>query len=282
MIDPCPPSGRGVHHWLMQAGWMCRLSGMNATETARYLRDHMTRYPNPRGEVEQAVEKIFGEPATTRKHEAEFRSSRWPDVDHERRAEIAASGAGLSDLWELSPEPRVDSEPHTEEIVDALLPGDPLLCCGESSRRFATRRRSEWRGRLSGLQLIVPSPMSAVSGKTQDGRDSQHTLANTGPRRFLVIEQDAGSLDEQAAVLVHLASLAPLAAAIQSGSKSLHGWFFCAGRPEESLLRFMRYAVRLGADRATWTRSQFVRMPDGTREGGARQAVYFLNPGVVK
>lgn len=97
-----------------------------------------------------------------------------------------------------------------------------------------------------------------------------------------MIEQDAGSLDEQAAVLVHLASLAPLALAVHSGSKSLHGWFFCTGRPEESLLRFMRYAVRFGADRATWTRSQFVRMPDGTRESGARQAVYFFNPEVVK
>ena len=32
----------------------------------------------------------------------------------------------------------------------------------------------------------------------------------------------------------------------------------------------------------TWTRSQFVRMPDGMREGGARQAVYFFNPEVMK
>lgn len=115
----------------MQAGWRCRLSGMNAAETVRYLRDHMTRYPNPRGEVEQAVERIFGEPGIPRTHATDFRSSRWPAIDHERRTEIAACGAGLSDLWELSPEPRVDSEPHTEEIVDFLFPGDPLLCCGE-------------------------------------------------------------------------------------------------------------------------------------------------------
>lgn len=107
---------------------------------------------------EQAVEKIFGEPGIPRTHATDFQSSRWSAIDHERRTEIAAGGAGLSDLWELSP------EPHTEEILDALFPGDPLLCCGESSRRFATRPRSEWRGRLSGLQFLVPSPMSAVSG----------------------------------------------------------------------------------------------------------------------
>jgi hypothetical protein len=44
----------------------------------------------------------------------------------------------------------------------------------------------------------------------------------------------------------------------------------------------MNYAVSLGADSATWTRSQFVRMPDGMREGGARQMVYFFNPEVLK
>lgn len=55
-----------------------------------------------------------------------------------------------------------------------------------------------------------------------------------------------------------------------------------AGQPEERLRRFMRYAVALGADRATWTRSQFVRMPDGTRDNGERQTVYFFNPEVIR
>ena len=32
-----------------------------------------------------------------------------------------------------------------------------------------------------------------------------------------------------------------------------------------------------GADRATWTRSQFVRMPDGKRDNGNRQTIFFLN-----
>ena len=97
-----------------------------------------------------------------------------------------------------------------------------------------------------------------------------------------MIEQDAGTVDEQAAILAHLAERAPLALAVHSGRKSLHGWFFCHGQPEERLQVFMRYAVALGADRSTWTRAQFVRMPDGMREGGNRQAVYFFNPGVIR
>jgi hypothetical protein len=90
--------------------------------------------------------------------------------------------------------------------------------------------------------------MSARTGRTQDGKESEHSLDNTGPRRFLVIEQDSGNTDEQAAVLLHLAERAPLALAVHSGSKSIHGWFMAAGQPEAHLHRFMRYAVGLGAD----------------------------------
>jgi hypothetical protein len=132
------------------------------------------------------------------------------------------------------------------------------------------------------MQLIVPSPMTARTGVTQEGKESAHSLANTGPRRFLVIEFDTGSMDQHAARLLHLGGKAPMALAIHSGGKSLHGWFYCAGQAEERLLRFMRYAVALGADPATWTRSQFVRMPDGTRDNGKRQAIFFFNPGVVQ
>jgi hypothetical protein len=83
-------------------------------------------------------------------------------------------------------------------------------------------------------------------------------------------------------MLLHLAKRAPLAIAVHSGSKSIHGWFYCTGQAEEKLRRFMQYAVSLGADRATWTRSQFVRMPDGTRDNIKCQAVYFFNPEVLR
>jgi hypothetical protein len=95
------------------------------------------------------------------------------------------------------------------------------------------------------MQVIVPSPMSAQTGMTQDGKESEHTLSNTGARRFLVIEQDGGNADEQAAILLHLAARAPLVLAVHSGSKSIHGWFMAAGQPEERLRRFMRDAVAL-------------------------------------
>src|SRR5215207_6125672 len=92
-------------------------------------------------------------------------------------------------LWEFSPIRFDDDESHTEEIIDHLFPDNPLLCCGESKSKFATQPREDWRGKLASQQLVVPSPMIALTGLTQDGKKSAHSLANTGARRYLVVEQ---------------------------------------------------------------------------------------------
>lgn len=206
----------------------------------------------------------------------------WPIVNQKRRAAIVAE-YGLMDLWELSPVRYGDDTPHTETIVDTLFPGNPLLCVGASNSNFKTRSRESLRGELSTKALIVPSSMNAKTGWTKDDppKLSEHTFENTGPRRFLVVEFDQGEADEHAALLLHLAGRAPLALAVHSGNRSLHGWFYCHDQNERRLKHFMAYAVSLGADKATWTRSQFVRMPDGRRDNGKRQTVFFFNPRCV-
>ena len=214
---------------------------------------------------------------------------------------IANASKGLVDLWEASPV-RIDSnEPNTDEIIDVLFPGNPLLCCGWSPHRFDTRPRGNWY-RLQDLQFIVPNPMTARHGLTREGNLSAHALSSTGSRRFLVVEFDFDPSNSQqeerllerlaaegrnvrdlcAALLLHLAEKAPLALAVYSGGKSLHGWFYCAGVPEQKVRGFFNYAVSLNADLANWTPSQFVRMPDGLRENGKRQTLYFLNREVLK
>jgi hypothetical protein len=213
---------------------------------------------------------------------------------------VANSRNGLVDLWEASPIRLDSNEPSTDQIIDVLFPGNPFLCCGWSRHRFDTRSRRHWH-KLPQLQFIVPNPMSAKRGLTKPQKLSAHALNNTGPRRFLIVEFDftAGSAGESlllaklkaegrdvrdlnAALLLHLAQMAPLALAVYSGAKSLHGWFYCAGVAEENISRFFLHAAALGADQAHWVRSQFARMPDGLRENGRRQSVYFFNPGVVK
>jgi hypothetical protein len=213
---------------------------------------------------------------------------------------VAGTGNGLVDLWEASPICLDSNAPNTDEIIESLFPGNPLLCCGWNRHRFETRTRKHWH-KLHDLQFIVPNPMIARAGLTKARKTSAHARSNTGERRFLVIEFDfdAGrSLAEAqlliklqsdrrdvrdlcAALLLYLAEIAPLALAVYSGGKSLHGWFYCKSQADQRLERFFRDAVSLGADKASWTPSQFTRMPDGLRDGCQRQSVYFFNPAVI-
>jgi hypothetical protein len=309
-----PPAGQGVNVWLYRLARHLH-AHMTAPEIVALLLARVANCGRPvtRAEVERAVANSL--PHAWQPHGSSVRPAatvhKWPRPGL-ARVEALAQTAGLADLWEASPVRIEDDEPHTEEIIDALFPRNPLLCCGKSQSDFATRPREQWRGQLSSLQFLVPSPMTALAGTTKDGRPSAHTSSNTGPRRYLIIECDFSAFarggktetayapmlrrlahgnggdmpgtvaDLCAAVLLHLARYGPLVLAVHSGGKSLHGWFHCAGQPEDKLLRFMRYACSCGADPATWTKSQFVRMPDGLRDTGRRQSVYFFDPHRIK
>ena len=228
----------------------------------------------------------------------------WPSVIVEDIDRIVSAGPGLYDLWERSPlryeHPLKESK--AVEIIAYLFPGDPLLCCGWSRSNFDTNRRLAWSGELKRLALIVPNPMLREAGRTKSGKWSKHSLEATAARVYLVIEFDFTALDRKgrptiwtplieswqsrdisvadacAALLLYLADFMPLACVTSSGGKSLHGWFKVYGKPEAEQRAFMERAVALGADRATWTPSQFCRLPDGLRNGRIRQTCFFLSP----
>lgn len=227
----------------------------------------------------------------------------WPAPDMDAIDAIVVEGPGLYDLWEQSPIRFDDSDGHTEELIDTLLPGNPLLCCARSSQIFATRRREVWRGELATLPLMVPNPMVSVLGQTQDGRPSEHTKSATAKRVYQVVEFDFSEKDKNggetiwapfirkwrkdgitvadacAALILHLAGRMPtLACVSHSGGKSLHAWFRVLELNRNRQNEFIRYAVAHGADRATWNKAQLVRIPDGLRANGARQIAYYLNP----
>jgi hypothetical protein len=288
-VKSCPDSGKGVHAWLYYAACRAVEAGMADDQAVEEIEAMMTRPPNPTSEIKDALRSARGHRSGP--------NLLWPQVNDEQIEAIAQDGMRILDLWTASPVPMQVGDSRTEEIIDCLFPGNPWLCVGQSSRAFRTQRRENWRGRLDAYSLIVPSPMTGETGLTKTGRRSFHCLDNTGPRRFLIVEADCGGLDQQAAVIWHLGTLAPLAAVVFSGSKSLHGWFFCERTSEDTLLRFMRYAVSLGGDKRMWLRSQFCRMPDGCRsdsnsellsscglEGipAGRQALVYFNPELVR
>jgi hypothetical protein len=232
--------------------------------------------------------------------------------DLEEIYNVAARGPRLEQFRESSPEKlHCSASRNTDKVLDAwgryAGQADPLICFG-ADERFRTRPHSALRGILHVHAQIVPSPMRARVGLTADGRWSEHSKDGTGERMFLVAEFDFAKttpkgkptiwgpllertetlgitvLDMQAAILHLLSRERPLWMTVFSGSKSLQGWFPCRGEDEEQLHRwFVTRARRLGACSSTWCKSQFVRLPDGTRAPNragksVRQEIEFYNP----
>lgn len=295
-FQPCPTTGNGVHTWLLSQANRCRNGGLSPEATAQCLRDAVRDCGRvvPDSEINAAVEKAFatgcaspqaqssGGKAKRRRRAKRSLPSR-AALNPALIQSIASSSPGLSDLREASPVGLADDRNRAEEIIDTLFPGDPLLCAAKGTAESAlTMPRSLWRGHLQWCSLVVPSPMSARTGISKEGKVSRRCLDNTGPRRFLVVEFDSGTLDSQAARMLHLAQWAPLGLALHSGSKSLHGWFQVGGFPPKNVLKFFRYAVSLGADYHTWSRCQMVRVPDGLHKNGQRQTVFYFNPKLIE
>jgi hypothetical protein len=303
ILPPCPPAGGGVHSWLFRTAFTLHKSGRSPLEIALFLADGSSQCGRnvSRREIEEAIENS-NPIAMSTKLSSRLRTS-WPAVDQEKVNRICQSGCSLLELNATSPVQIGINRLETEDVIDQLFPGNPLVCSGGSTSRFNTRPREDFRGYLARLQFIVPSPMLSEFGLTQTGKKSKRCLANTGPRRFLVIEFDPlgwGTLseenrrgfsdelhyrkamkDQHASLLAHLAELGLLTLVVDSGGKSLHGWFYCEGEDDLTLLRFMQYAVSLGADPMTWTKCQFVRMPGGVRENGKKQGIHFFDPTTI-
>jgi hypothetical protein len=151
---------------------------------------------------------------------------RAPKVQYEQDLwrQAGISEASVYDLYEASPVKWNDDQPHSEEVIDDLFPGDPWLCCGLSVREFETRRKSEWKGLLSQLAFIVANPAVSKTGLTQDGRVSEHCLTQFAVRKYLVFQSDKIDKDEAASVILWLAKRWPLRMVVDSAGKSCtHG-----------------------------------------------------------
>ena len=229
-----------------------------------------------------------------------------PRVEYGRLDSIVRAGPGIYDLWEQSPLRFEDHQSHTEEIIDALFSGDSWLCVGIGKHDFWTRRRETLRGHLARTEFIVAQPMNCQFGITLEGRLSEHSLANTGPRKYYVVEFDFREKDKTgkdtewaelvrgwasldisvadacAALLDHFSAFAPLGLVLHSAGKSCHGWFPSSGATPEQIEEFRHQAFVLGADRQLFrNKSQFVRTPDGIRSAtGQRQSTYYFDPKV--
>lgn len=285
MIGSPPCAGSGVHAWLFKVARQLHrhFSSIEIADLlANAVKDCGRRVSNkeihdailnsghcawrPQRDKSVVLPMVFSPP--------------WPKFNASAVESVIRS-AQVGSMYDLAALTPVECDPPllTIQILEALFDENPFLCVGKQASEFTTQRLGYLSDSVGGYSLIVPSAMSAKFGKVKGTeRLSAHTLDNTGPRQFLVTEFDNGSVDSQASLIWHLSEFGPLVMVVHSGGKSLHAWWRCAGQADCQLKTFMKYAVSLGADPATWLRSQFVRMPEGLRDGTRPQRVIYFNP----
>ena len=184
MLAAPPRAGEGVHHWLFRV--------------ARQLHAHL-----PAGEIVALLEsrvQVAGVTSAGRKSmtpckipcRAHGNRTATPrrfnpprngrTVNQEQREAIMRDGGGLADLWEC-PSRALRTTPHTrKKSLTGFFPAIRFCVAASPIPIFDTKPREDWRGELSALALIVPSPMSAVEGMTKDGKRIE-THARPTPAR---------------------------------------------------------------------------------------------------
>ena len=301
LLDNWPPTHTGyrqVHRHILKLANHLR-HYVPAEKAVELIRAKLPRRPKGR-EIEETVMRAYNLQNVAK---IDSPPTYQPDVAliEQIVAERISAKSALVELEEKSPSPIPDS---TGEIMHQLFSPEDLICHACDFRKAVTRQLPQifWS---NNFELVVPNPMSARYVIDKEGRRHNRSLANTGPRRYLVCDIDIkpgpGSIyneliqrwakygvsiqDAAAALIGHLSEHGPLTMVVHSGNISLQAWFYCQGESESAnsnLRVFFENAVILGADRAGWTRCQLFRMPGATRSNtGRRQSVHYFNPETI-
>ncbi len=290
---PGPKSGHG-NTWLFSAALRAKGAGVAPEQAQDDLGAAMAHKPHC--EVTRAVRRAYAlgseyrppaprVPPVAKPAVSQFwreATTRWPE--HADPVEA---------LWESSPV-RIDWPPEDDaaHVLRALYNTDEYLFIGTRYQPGIVgdtlRTAGEWlahfeAGRTSGPHWI-PNPLSGQPGPTADGEgETLRGDSNVAAWRFVVCEFDGISHAAQAALF--LTARLPLAAVVDSGGESLHGWLRAdvadAATWEREIERdlFPRLLEPLGADRACKNDARLSRTPGHLRaDTGNRQRLLYLNP----
>ena len=286
LLSTCPQSkGGGIHQWLfIVARFLHRLPYMFIPEAILQCLREATQNCERKVTEQELLDAVNNSnPDNIRLKSSESGSGkrRLPSRCGLAKAKaITAGGINLQGLINC------DGEIFLPQYTLGLLFSDrPLQCFAYLIDRPEGVIATTWDD--ASLRpfppLMVPNPLVGKWGYTTDGRPSERALSNVGKRRYLVLDFDEGTKDEHVAILGYLRQQwqkhqVPLVMVMDSGRRSLHGWFDVRHLDEPEIWTLCRQAYRLGADQATFGKQQLVRVPGAIRpKGNKRQQVYYFS-----
>jgi hypothetical protein len=160
---------------------------------------------------------------------------------------------------------------------DILFGGiDFLICPCRDKWSGPIKRLREWNidETFPQMQFIVPNCFYSSSKEGAGKCDF-----NAGERLFVVVEFDSGDARQQKALLASLEGNGfRLFMIVFSGHQSYHGWFTAYGITAYKVKTFCIRASKIGADKTTFSPSQYVRMPGGFNyEWNPRQEIRYFD-----
>jgi hypothetical protein len=259
-----------AHSWIPAAADRLKKHGVAIEEAIPAIREWFGKYAyraeRPGDDLEKAVRMVYEENPIGRYAPR----IKWPEPDAEMAAVVIG---GFEPFFDLTPK----ADPA--EVLPQLFAEDELVCYSADLYHQFVAPARDVAACACGQTFIVPSPMRGKAGEKRGGGMSARTLSNVGRRRYLIVEFDGVVGKDRQASLLHFLSLhGALVMAVDSGGKSLHGWFDVEGLADEDVVSFFALAVGLGADPKMWAPFQWCRMPGGRRvEGGrvAEQSIVF-------
>jgi hypothetical protein len=272
------PPGSGHQEKIWEKALKLKKKKRNQEDAKRIIKKEWDDYHKDVGPaVDRAVERVFS--SNLKKDKGK---KPWPKGDKNKIKAVAEKKPySLEELRKESPhkESKLKVIPRWG-ILQLLFPKGSLVCLGESVKSWSTKKLEEFCCSDENLPFIVPRTMSDEFGIKQGGEISTRCNHNTGPERFVVIEFDGMEENVQISMINHLRKFLPLVLVLHSGGKSFHAWFNGCDAREERVLAFRRHAASLGADRAVFTKSQMIRMPNQIRgENGKLQELHYFDPG---
>jgi hypothetical protein len=270
MLANPPAPGEGRHNWLFTIAASFKAQGADMADVQRRLeaaaRDAgwLDRLPEIARDIAKLKNSTF----------APSEKVWMPQRSEDARA------------YALSAQPMFTSDAKAigaRDVLPVLFRADEWVCMAQDQMHATTQKLDDVLPVADRMAFVVANPMRSPAGLTQEGHSSPRSHGNAvspEQRRYVVIEFDTGEpLDAQARLLSALHTPeAPLALAVFSGGKSLHGWFNVSGLPPFEKLRVFRRGVQLGADDSLWDPCKLVRMPGGMRDTGAKQPVLYWEP----